>query len=60
VHLRIFRYAAKANGNLHIIECLKKAGVGMLVTVSGNEVLAGLRVGFNPKCILFNGNGKQE
>ena len=52
-------FAAKANGNLYILDSLKKSGVDMLVTVSGNEVLAGLKVGFHPNNIIFNGNGKQ-
>ncbi len=32
----------------------------MLVSVSGNEVLAGIKAGFTPQNIILNGNGKQE
>jgi len=53
------RYAMKANGNLHILKLLKDLGVQMLVTVSGYEILSGLKVGFRPENIIFNGNGKQ-
>jgi len=49
----------KANGNLHILKLLKDLGVQMLVTVSGYEILSGLKVGFRPENIIFNGNGKQ-
>ncbi|CAG7725677.1 unnamed protein product [Allacma fusca] len=53
-------YAVKANGNLNILEELKSLGVEMLITVSGYEILAGLKVGFLPRDIIFNGNGKQR
>jgi len=56
----ILGYAVKANENLHILKALKSCGVQMPITVSGNEVLASLSVGFQPENILFNGNGKQE
>ena len=55
-----FRYAIKANGNLHIVKELKAQGVQMLITVSGYEIVAGLNVGFPPEDIIFNGNGKQR
>jgi diaminopimelate decarboxylase len=50
----------KANGNHGILQNLKRYGVELLVTVSGNEILAGLKAGFQPENIILNGNGKQE
>jgi len=59
-YLLSLSYAVKANGNHGILQALKKNGVEMLVTVSGNEILAGIKAGFNPENIILNGNGKQE
>jgi diaminopimelate decarboxylase len=53
----IVSYAFKANGNLHILEHLRKLGSGA-VLVSGNELLLARAAGFDPKRTVFNGNGK--
>lgn len=50
-------YAAKANGNLAILKILAKEGAGADVFSSGELHLA-LRVGMDPKTLLFNGSSK--
>jgi diaminopimelate decarboxylase len=49
------KYACKALNNTAILKLLKKQGCG-LDTVSINEVLLGLRAGFEPKDIIFTPN----
>ncbi len=50
-------YALKANSNLTILKHLSKLGSGA-VLVSGNELRLALAAGFDPRKIVFNGNGK--
>lgn len=52
-------YAIKANANRTILHEIKKFGLG-LDCVSGNEVLLGLEMGFDPKDIVFAGVGKRD
>lgn len=52
-------YAVKANANLHLMNLFRQEKMGA-VTVSGFELLAALKVGFEPSSILLNGNGKQK
>jgi diaminopimelate decarboxylase len=49
------KYACKALNNSSILKLLKQHGSG-LDTVSINEVLLGLRAGFDPKDIIFTPN----
>lgn len=49
------KYACKALNNTNILKLLKNEGSG-LDTVSINEVLLGLRAGFDPKQIIFTPN----
>merc|ERR1711964_789076 len=53
----IIGYAVKANNNLHLLRYLCQRGSGA-VLVSGNELRLALKAGFNPKRMIFNGNGK--
>ncbi|MCP4350659.1 MAG: diaminopimelate decarboxylase [Desulfobacterales bacterium] len=50
-------YALKANSNITIIKHLCNLGSGA-VLVSGNELRLALAAGFDPRKIVFNGNGK--
>lgn len=50
-----FFYACKALGNLNILKVIKNTGCG-LDTVSINEVLLGLKAGFEPKNIIYTPN----
>jgi len=50
-------YAVKANNNFHILKMLAARGAGA-VLVSGNELKAAVRAGFDPARTVFNGNGK--
>ncbi len=50
-----FFYACKALGNINILRVIKNTGCG-LDTVSINEVKLGLKVGFDPKNIIFTPN----
>jgi diaminopimelate decarboxylase len=50
-----FFYACKALGNINILKIIKNIGCG-LDTVSINEVLLGLKVGFEPKNIIYTPN----
>lgn len=52
-----FHYAVKANGNFSIIKILKDEGLGVDV-VSGGELRKALRVGIDPKKIVYAGVGK--
>ena len=53
----IIGYAIKANNNLLLMKHLQQLGSGA-VLVSGNELLLALEAGFEPKQLIFNGNGK--
>lgn len=50
-----FFYACKALGNLSILKVIRKTGCG-LDTVSINEVLLGIKAGFDPKNIIYTPN----
>jgi diaminopimelate decarboxylase len=50
-------YAAKANGNLAILEALAGEGAGADVFSSGELALA-LKAGMDPQALLFNGSSK--
>jgi diaminopimelate decarboxylase len=50
-------YAIKANGNLSILKLLRSLG-SRVTLVSGNELRLALTAGFDPGCMIFNGNGK--
>jgi diaminopimelate decarboxylase len=52
-------YAAKANSNLTILNCLASLGAGADV-VSGGELRAALESGFPPDRIVFSGVGKTD
>src|SRR5690606_523538 len=49
-------YAVKALSNISVLKQFKKMGSG-LDTVSIQEVLLGLKAGFDPKDIIFTPNG---
>ncbi|ESO87667.1 hypothetical protein LOTGIDRAFT_234918 [Lottia gigantea] len=50
-------YSIKANSNPELLKIIKDAGCS-LTLVSGNELRLALKLGFDPKKILLNGNGK--
>jgi diaminopimelate decarboxylase len=50
-------YSAKANGNLAVLQALVEAGAGVDI-VSGGELYGALRVGADPRKIVFAGVGK--
>ena len=52
-------YAIKANSNLEILKLLASQGAGASV-VSGGELLAALKAGFDPQKISFDGPGKTD
>jgi diaminopimelate decarboxylase len=52
-------YAVKANSNLAILDLLRQQGCGADV-VSGGEIERALRVGMDPKNIVFSGVGKRQ
>jgi diaminopimelate decarboxylase len=52
-------YAIKANSNLEILKLLAIEGAGGSV-VSGGELRAALKAGFDPKRITFDGPGKTD
>ena len=50
-------YAMKANSNLAVIDCFKKLGAGFDL-VSGGELARALKIGADPKSLVFAGVGK--
>ena len=52
-------YAFKANANREVLSIIKEYGLGA-DCVSGNEVLLALKMGFDPKKIVFAGVGKSD
>ncbi len=52
-------YAVKANSNLEILKMLASEGAGASV-VSGGELLAALKAGFDTSKITFDGPGKND
>merc|ERR1712131_151547 len=51
-------FSMKANYNPHLIETMKDSGLTGATCVSINEVRLALKLGFVPKRIILNGNGK--
>jgi len=58
-HGYIIHYAIKANSNPAIMQCMLKHGFGV-DCVSGNEVKSSLKLGFDPKGIVYAGVGKSD
>ena len=52
-------YAVKANGNPHILNEIKRCGIGVDL-VSGGEIMAALKAGFAPHDMNFSGVGKSD
>ena len=52
-------YAAKANSNMAILRVVKNAGADLEVN-SGGELWKALKIGFEPRQIIFNGTSKVE
>ncbi|MCM1108165.1 MAG: diaminopimelate decarboxylase [Clostridium sp.] len=52
-------YAVKANANPRILDIIRQAGFGA-DCVSGGEIEACLRAGFNPESIVYAGVGKSD
>lgn len=55
----IIAYSVKANSNLSILKMMKEAGAGFDV-VSGGELYRALKIGADPKTIVFAGVGKTD
>ncbi|MBR5030219.1 MAG: diaminopimelate decarboxylase [Muribaculaceae bacterium] len=55
----VVHYAVKANGNPKILAEIQKSGLGVDL-VSGNEILASLEAGFDPKKMAYAGVGKTD
>ena len=53
----VISYAIKANGNLQILKLLCQLG-SWATLVSGGELQLALATGFDPRHMIFNGNGK--
>jgi diaminopimelate decarboxylase len=58
-HKHIVCYAMKANSNLAVLRALVALGAGV-DTVSRGEIFRALKVGADPKKIVFSGVGKRE
>ena len=54
-----FCYASKANSNMAILKVVLESGIDIEVN-SGGELFKALRVGFQPKQIIFNGTSKSD
>ncbi len=52
-------YSVKANSNLALLRCFAKQGSGFDI-VSGGELFRALKVGADPKKIVFSGVGKKR
>jgi diaminopimelate decarboxylase len=52
-----FCYASKANSNMAVLKVIRDAGIDIEVN-SGGELYKALRVGFQPRQIIFNGTSK--
>ncbi len=52
-------YAVKANGNPRILNEIQQSGLGVDL-VSGNEILAALKAGFDPGKMAYAGVGKTD
>ena len=58
-HKHIICYSVKANSNLAVLRSLVALGAGV-DTVSRGEIFRALKVGADPKKIVFSGVGKRE
>jgi diaminopimelate decarboxylase len=58
-HKHIICYSVKANSNLAVLRALVAMGAGV-DTVSRGEIFRALKVGADPKKIVFSGVGKRE
>src|SRR5262249_38895479 len=58
-HKQINLYSVKANSNLAVLRTLVAMGAGV-DTVSRGEIFRALKVGADPKKIVFSGVGKRE
>ena len=58
-HEHIICYSVKANSNLAVLRALVAMGAGV-DTVSRGEIFRALKVGADPKKIVFSGVGKRE
>jgi diaminopimelate decarboxylase len=58
-HRHIICYSVKANSNLAVLRALVAMGAGV-DTVSRGEIFRALKVGADPKKIVFSGVGKRE
>ncbi|HXU73876.1 MAG TPA: diaminopimelate decarboxylase [Polyangia bacterium] len=58
-HKHIICYSVKANSNLAVLRTLVAMGAGV-DTVSRGEIFRALKVGADPKKIVFSGVGKRE
>jgi diaminopimelate decarboxylase len=58
-HKHIICYSVKANSNLAVLRALVALGAGV-DTVSRGEIFRALKVGVDPKKIVFSGVGKRE
>jgi len=54
-----FCYASKANSNMAILKVVLESGIDIEVN-SGGELFKALRVGFEPRQIIFNGTSKAD
>jgi len=54
-----FCYASKANSNMAILKVVLESGIDIEVN-SGGELFKALRVGFQPRQIIFNGTSKAD
>jgi D-ornithine/D-lysine decarboxylase len=54
-----FCYASKANSNMAILKVVLESGIDIEVN-SGGELFKALRVGFQPRQIIFNGTSKSD
>jgi D-ornithine/D-lysine decarboxylase len=52
-------YASKANSNMAILKVVLESGIDIEVN-SGGELFKALRVGFQPRQIIFNGTSKSD
>ena len=52
-----FFYASKANSNMAVLKTVLDSGIDVEVN-SGGELFKALRIGFQPKQIIFNGTSK--
>src|SRR4051812_8793463 len=54
-----FCYASKANSNMAVLNVVRESGIDIEVN-SGGGIFKGLRAGFRPRQIIFNGTRKTD